>query len=466
MQGAKQGLQLEIRHEGASAGRRDNAGQSFARKRLAIPVVLLLLGLIIPFVITVGPLRLSVYRLVLIVFFLPCVVWWIRGMAGRIRLADLALLFLCFWSTLSFTVIHGPGMSLEAGGILTLETMGAYLMARCFIRDAESFRLMARLLFVIVGAMLPFAAYEAVTGQNIMREIFDAIYPSYRDVFKDPRWGLRRVQGPFEHPILFGVFASSAIALTYLVLGYRKSFMKRLSMTLVVGATSLLSLSSGPLIAAGAQAVLLGWNGILHRVTSRWKILAASALAMGLLVEMASSRSIPRILISLFAFNTSTAWNRLRIWDYGSASVLKHPFLGIGLNDWERPAYMVSSVDMFWLVPAMRHGLPSGLALQLAFFAVFLGVLLKKGLDAQQQQYRIAFLICMMGFYMSGWTVHFWNATYVLFIFLLGSGVWLLDARPESDDAAAAPQTLRRKPLYRRNAPLPRRQPVAPPGGP
>ena len=37
----------------------------------------------------------------------------------------------------------------------------------------------------------------------------------------------------------------------------------------------------------------------------------------------------------------------------------------------------------------------------------------------------------MTAFFMVGWTVHFWGATYVLFLFLLGSGVWILDAKSE-----------------------------------
>ncbi len=438
--------------------------------RLALPVVFLLISLVIPFVFTVGPLRLSVYRLVLIFFFFPCVILWLRGRAGPVRLADLSLLFFCAWAALSFAVVHGVGKSIEGGGILFLETMGAYLIARCFVRDAESFRRMVRLLFIIIAAMLPFAVWESVTGQNIMREIFDKIYPAYHDVFKLPRWGLRRVQGPFEHPILFGVFCSGILALVHVVLGYQTSWIRRVSQTLAVATTAFLSLSSGPLISMGVQIALLGWDDALKAIKSRWKIFAGLALFTVLLVNLFSNRSIPRLLISFFAFNTKSAWNRLRIWEYGSASVLNHPLWGIGLNEWERPQFMVKSVDMLWLVPAMRHGLPGGLALHLAFFAVFLPVLVKKGLDAQQKRFRTGFLISMAGFYISGWTVYFWNATYVLFIFLLGSGVWLLEAKPTSgahrDVRPGSPVgQMPRGSLYRRNAIKNRRRDAQSPSG-
>lgn len=419
---------------------------------LAIPVILLLVALIFPFIIFVGPLRLSVYRLVLLVFFFPVVFIWLRGGAGRVRLADIALLFFCAWSTLSYAVIHGMAISVERGGIVLVETIGAYLLARCYIRDADSFLRMVRVLFWIIAILLPFAAYEALTGQNLLLKFFDAIYPSYRDVYKEPRWGMRRVQGPFEHPILFGVFAGSSVGLVHLVLGYKKVFVTRVFRSAIVSVTAFFSLSSGPLVAAGIQIAFLLWNGVLRSLESRWKFLFSLSLMGWFVISVASSRSVPQIIISLLAFNTSSAWNRLRIWEYGSASVLKHPVFGIGLNDWERAPWMVDSVDMFWLVPAMRHGFPGGISLHLALALVVLGVLFRKGLSERQNQFRTGFLITMAGFYISGWTVHYWNATYVLFMFLLGSGGWLLDAKPEveSDKAGGARPPDRQGLRYRR----------------
>ena len=65
----------------------------------------------------------------------------------------------------------------------------------------------------------------------------------------------------------------------------------------------------------------------------------------------------------------------------------------------------------------------------LSFFAVFLGVSFRKGLDERLIAYRTAYLTVMMTFFLVGWTVHFWGAAYLWFLFLLGSGVWLLDVR-------------------------------------
>src|SRR5262245_47437049 len=62
------------------------------RKKICWPVFLFLTALAVPWVIFLGPLRLSLYRMVLLMTILPCLGMWMIGKAGRIRIADIALL--------------------------------------------------------------------------------------------------------------------------------------------------------------------------------------------------------------------------------------------------------------------------------------------------------------------------------------------------------------------------------------
>ena len=117
---------------------------------------------------------------------------------------------------------------------------------------------------------------------------------------------------------------------------------------------------------------------------------------------------------------------------------MNHPLFGAGLNDWDHPAWMPPSVDNFWLYQAIRHGIPSPILLSLAFFSIFLAVAFKKDLDDRLVEYRTGYLITMSFFFLVGWTVHFWGPAYILFIFLMGSGVWILDVQPARGAKALA----------------------------
>jgi len=91
-------------------------------------------------------------------------------------------------------------------------------------------------------------------------------------------------------------------------------------------------------------------------------------------------------------------------------------------------------MDMFWIVPAVRHGIPVWIAYLAAFFSACLGVIYRKGLSERVRWYRVGYICSMAGLFAVGWTVHFWGALLVFFLFLLGSGVWMLDWE-ESDEA-------------------------------
>ena len=102
------------------------------------------------------------------------------------------------------------------------------------------------------------------------------------------------------------------------------------------------------------------------------------------------------------------------------------------------------------LLLAMRHGLPALLLLAFAIASLIFGLISKKNLDAELGDYRLAVVMCLVVYVFLGSTVHFWNATYAWFFFLLGSGVWILDAKPM--DGEMAPQARQRHETSRRHA--------------
>lgn len=393
------------------------------------PVIVFLIGLVTPWVLPVGPLNMSVYRFVVLGTLLPCLVMWGRGKAGPIRIADVGLIIFCLWASVSLAVVHGIAASIEPIGILIIETLGSYWLGRCFIRSAEDFRNMVRLAAKLVLLLSPFALYEWITGAKPILSTLGAIFPTVEISMMQPRWGFWRVQGPFSHSILFGLFCGSIVALTYLVSGRERSSLARGLSSAAVGGTAFLSMSSAPIAGMMLQLMLIGWNWLFGTMQSRWKVFWGLVLIGYLVVEFGSNQTPIGFYISHFTFDSQTGWYRLAIWEHGTASVLNHPLFGIGLGDWVRPSWMGSdSVDNFWLLIAMRHGIPAvvtigGVCLWLACSIGF-----RKGLDETLRDYRMAYLVCLSSFMVVGGTVHFWTSIYVWFLFLLGSGVWILDA--------------------------------------
>ena len=55
-------------------------------------IYLFLIALVLPLNFAVGPMRLTLYRMILLVVFLPALFKWLSGRSGRIRIADIRVL--------------------------------------------------------------------------------------------------------------------------------------------------------------------------------------------------------------------------------------------------------------------------------------------------------------------------------------------------------------------------------------
>ncbi|PTM97184.1 O-antigen ligase family protein [Mycoplana dimorpha] len=396
--------------------------------RLPWPVQAFLVGLVTPWIIPIGPMNLSVYRIVLLLMLLPCLFAWVRGKAGPIRFADVTVILFSLWSSLSLAIVGGPFAMIEAIGMLNIETLGAYFLARCYIRTADDFHAMVRFVCKLIIILLPFAIYESLTSHKPLLTTLALVFPTVDITTMEPRMGLWRVQGPFNHSILYGTFCGSLVVLAYAVLGYGKGG-RALWLPAVMSLSAFLSLSSAPIAGLLLQWGLVGWQRALRAFRYRWALLFGILFMGYLAVEIGSNQTAVQFYISRFTFDPQTGWMRLAIWDSGTASVANHPVFGIGLGTWVRPWWMPESVDNFWLLIAMRHGIPAIILLLACYGSLLFGAAFKKGLDEREAAYRSGYVICMTVFLIVGSTVHFWAAVYVWFLFLMGSGAWILDAK-------------------------------------
>jgi hypothetical protein len=105
------------------------------------------------------------------------------------------------------------------------------------------------------------------------------------------------------------------------------------------------------------------------------------------------------------------------------------PWFGTGVpGEWVRPEWMFSgSMDNFWLLMAVRHGVLAFVLIALTCWTMLRRIGKTHLTDPQLINARKGLLFALIAMMVSMCTVHLWTATYCLFMFLLGSGSWLIE---------------------------------------
>jgi hypothetical protein len=192
------------------------------------------------------------------------------------------------------------------------------------------------------------------------------------------------------------------------------------------------------------QIFVAGWDRALQFV-GRWRLLFT---LMGLTyvgIDLFSNRTPFHVFVSYFTFSAHSAYNRINIWIYGTAEVARHPIFGIGLGDWIRAPWMSDSMDNFWLLITVRYGVPALLFLLATVFGLVIAAGLRKNLPLEWRHARHAWAFTLFGISVAAATVHLWNALFVLFMFLVGSGAWMADPSVRPKSRALRPQSKPRR---------------------
>ncbi len=391
---------------------------------------LFLLSLVVPFGISIGPVLLSPHRLLILVLFVPFFfMLFFARRAGPVLLADWLIFGSALWVALALAMNHPVGRIIEPAGIHMIEFFGAYLIARVAIQSSEDFHQVVKVFFIIVMVLLPFAAIESLTHRPILLELLPGTYVYPIDA--GARLGMRRAQSLFAHPIIYGVFVSAGLGFFWYTLKPRGL---RFAAAPLVAMATIFSLSTGALISFIMQAAFISWDSIMKALKRRWTLFVILAILGYILIDLLSNRTPFHVLVTYATFSTGSAYNRILIWQYGTENVWANPIFGIGLNDWARPVWMVSSVDNYWLLIAMMYGLPAIVMLLLALVLILRKVALADLRSLDARQCRAAYLVVFGGLFIAGGTVHFWHAMMAFVMFIYGSGGWIAAGRGRDDD--------------------------------
>lgn len=412
------------------------------RHKLALPVLLYFLAVLMPIGFPLGSISMTGVRLILIVMILPLSFRLLAGAYGKLLLTDILFFLHVGWMAIAMA-INNPEQAIANTGSTGIEFLGGYVLGRAFIRSREDFIAMIRLVAFVVICLVPFAIYEALTGTAVILKMLNALpgVNSLTDISIGRRMGFDRVQMVFAHPIHFGLFCAIMLPLCWIGMEGIYSDLTRVIVTLAVGISGFSALSSGALMALFLQIGLIGWAFLFRNTHRRWTLLLALFAVLYVIIDLSSNRTPLMVFLSYATFSAHTAYWRTIIFDYGMQNIWANPIFGIGLNDWFRPRYMRSgSVDNFWLLTGMRYGIPG-----FAFLAIgYLHALWKIGRrdfddDIVLWQFRRAWMFSFIGLTFTLCTVHVWHTLFSFVFFMFGTGMWLLTAEPARRSAALAP---------------------------
>jgi O-antigen ligase len=394
---------------------------------LALPVRIYLFTVILPVHFFIGSIQMTPVRIYFLIMLPFLILRLITGKMGKILAVDIFFVLHIAWVVLSFYV-NSPN-NMAYAGATALELLGGYFLARAYVRSAEQFLALIRLMFLVVCFTVPFALYEGLTNHPIIIETIVKI-PGIRSEYiasGDPRMGLHRAQVVFAHPIHYGLFCSLAFSFALLTFKDIYSGITRALIGSIVAFGVFLSLSSGALLSIIIQFLLISYGWAFKGIRFRWFLLILICVFLYVLIDIASNRTPLQVFMSYATFNAGTAYYRSIIFEWGIKNVWANPILGLGLNDWVRPSFMVSSsVDNFWLLMAMRYGIPGFLLLLAGFFVGTFQIGFRKfGKLGLLSQIRQGWMITFLGLFFTLSTVHIWASIYSFVFFLFGCGLWL-----------------------------------------
>lgn len=415
-----------------------------ASAKLPTVVIVYLITVVMPVQFNLGSIALTPLRVMLLFLLIPLTSRLFSGQYGKVLVVDYLFFAHMAWATLA-VAINNPNRVVENIGSNAVEFLGGYLIGRAYIRTPDQFQQLIKTLIIMVIILLPFTFPESLRGKAVIPQFISALpgLESVKQVDIPKRMGLYRAQNVFAHPIHYGLFCSITFSLMLVGLQDKLSLGKRILCCIVVLISVFLSLSSGALLAVILQVFLLVWAYIFRAHKHKWLLLVGMIGLAYVTVDILSNRTPMKVFMSYATFSSQTAYYRSIIFDYGMQNVWANPVFGLGLRTWFRPAYMkTGSVDNYWLVMAMKYGIPGFTLVTIGYFwGLFKIGLRNLDFSPRVWRLRLAWVITFCGLSFTMTTVHIWTAVYSFVFFFYASAIWMIYYSPEDEGATAPSDT-------------------------
>lgn len=192
-----------------------------------------------------------------------------KWMFDRLSALDAMVLFICVWQVICEWKANGPspGPIFQSYGFWMLP----YVIGRCSVRTERDLSALAIAVAVVSTIFGAVAFLECLASFDIYAMIFgDRPGMEFRPK-RILRWGHFRAEGPFDHPIFFGIVLTLLLPWCVWLLSLGRDRRKKTGLVGTIGNVvgNLSTISRGPILAMALGAVVTG-------VTRNWKLAAAT----------------------------------------------------------------------------------------------------------------------------------------------------------------------------------------------
>jgi hypothetical protein len=355
--------------------------------------------------------------------------------------ADWLILAATLWICVALALNTGGAEGATAMVANTTDIALAYFFGRIVFQSPRDFRVF---LMLVLPGLLVIAAImmvESITHRQLVHETMNSLIGGGGQRRVEIRMGLMRAFAGLPHPILAGLFLVSFMPL--ILIGGLRGWPRAAG--LFVGLCAFFTLSSAVFLSLVATFALLGYNWLQARITNvGWKMALIAAGIAGFALEFLTQNGAMAVLTRYAALNSGSAGNRIHIWNWGTYNVQKNPWFGIGYADWERPSWMVASLDHYWLLLAVQFGVIVPFLIGLAVIvAVTSASRASAVLVAHDKQLLRALAISLSLFALGLLSVAVWKGPQIWFYMLIGGTVTLSSTALRMNERAHIPRASR-----------------------
>lgn len=379
---------------------------------------LILVGLILPaweMHIFIAGSKFTAGRMGVTLLFFPAFLLMLRP-GRRLQTAD----FLAFATVIWMMIAAGSAAGFRgifSAGATSLEFIAGYWAARAFILSPAALDSFVRVLKILTIAAVFLAMLDAASGRWLSHDIAAAIFqnPVLSPVF---RGNMIRATSSFDHPILFGSFCGTVLAI---FLFWEKNPVKRILLAGVCFLGCFLSQSSAALMCFALTLFAYFYEKLLQGFAKRWLVFW-SVFIVGLVAVFLITNHPIGWLISHLTLDPVSGYYRILIWDSALVRIAESPIFGYTIESFDEDI-LDATIDSVWLVDALRFGMPAVVLIILLNIAACLptkAIRKRTSNGAYIEDMHLAFTIVLVLYMFTGITVYFWNYSWIFWGVCIG----------------------------------------------